>query len=268
MHCGEDGWLYDGGFFGESGQGEEGGYRDVLVLLRTRSRSFPFGKLRVRMTICKGGCSGEVEGEGGEGEGGGEDVGVGQGALGEPDGVDGREEGDGYGSRRAEEALGEAEDGQECSGSEGAGGEARCEDAVAGKVPEGAEDDVGKRRVRVGELGDEGEAVVEVERGGDVVTAFVPEVGETEEGEVREGDCGEEEREEQEGWERGEVVGCAGSLLRIERNAAILRFAQGEDPLGRVVLGFVGLLELPACGMEGIPHGLKPNLLRVYETQG
>ena len=110
---------------------------------------------------------------------------MGQRALGEPDGVDRGEECDGYGSGGAEEALGEAEDGEECSGSEGAGGEARREDVVAGEVPEGAEDDVGQRRVRVGELGDEGEAVVEVERGGDVVAAFVPEVGEVEEGEVR-----------------------------------------------------------------------------------
>ena len=153
--------------------------------------------------------------------------------MGEPDGVDGCEERDGYGSGGAEEALGEAEDGQKGTGSEGADHEARCEDVVAGDVPEGAEDYVGQGRVCVGELGDEGEAVVEVERGGDVVAAFVPEVGEAEESEVCKGYCGEEEREEKEGWECGEVVGCAGSLRRIERNAEILRFAQGEDPLGK-----------------------------------
>ena len=49
---------------------------------------------------------GDVEGERPEGEGGGEDVGVGQGALGEPDGVDGGEEGDDGGGERSRRDCG------------------------------------------------------------------------------------------------------------------------------------------------------------------
>jgi hypothetical protein len=58
-------------------------------------------------------CCGEIVGEGPEGEGGGEDVGVGEGALGVPDGVDGGEQGDSEGRGVAEQSLGEAEDGQQ-----------------------------------------------------------------------------------------------------------------------------------------------------------
>ena len=60
---------------------------------------------------------------------------------------------------------------------------------------EAGEQDGRQRRVGVGDGGlrDEGAGAEEVQRGGDVVAALVPEVGEAEEGEVREEDGGEEE---------------------------------------------------------------------------
>jgi hypothetical protein len=150
---------------------------------------------------------GEVEGEGPKGEGGGEDVGMGQRALREPDGVDGGEEREGEGCAGVEEAGGQAVDGRKGGGGDGADGDPGDQNAGAGDVPERAEEDVRQRWVGVGEVRDEGESVVEVERGGDVVAAFVPVVGEAEEGEVVEGDEGEKCREEYGGGERGQAVG-------------------------------------------------------------
>jgi len=69
-------------------------------------------------------------------------------------------------------------------------------------VPERAEEHVGQRRVRVGELGDEAEAVVEIECGRNVVAAFVPVIGEVQEGEVGKCDCSEEDGKE---GERGKA---------------------------------------------------------------
>ncbi len=147
----------------------------------------------------------KVEGEGPEGEGGGEDVGLGEGALGEPDGVDGGEEGGGEGGGCVEEALGEAEDGEEGGGGDGGDEEARGEDVVADDVPEGAEEDVGDGRVGVGVVRDDLAVAVEVEGRGDVVAALVPVVGEMEEGEVAEGHGGEEQDEEDGRGESGDA---------------------------------------------------------------
>ena len=60
------------------------------------------------------------------------------------------------------------------------------------------EQDGGQRRVGVGGGGlrDEGAGAEEVPRGGDVVAALVPEVGQAEQGEVGEVDGDEEERVE------------------------------------------------------------------------
>jgi hypothetical protein len=71
---------------------------------------------------------------------------------------------------------------------------------VAEEVPECAEDDVRKRRVGVGEVRDQPAVVVKVQRSGDVVAAFIPKVGEAEEGEVGEDDREEEKRIEDRGW--------------------------------------------------------------------
>jgi hypothetical protein len=137
-------------------------------------------------------CGGQVEREGPEGEGGGEDVGVGEGALGVPDGVDGGEQGDSEGRDVAEQPLGEAEDGQQAGRGEGTDREAGDEDVESEGVPERAQDDAGQRCVGVGKVRDEGAGMVEVQRGGDVVATFVPEVGQVEQGEMAERDGGEE----------------------------------------------------------------------------
>ena len=148
-------------------------------------------------------CCGEIVGEGPEGEGGGEDVGVSEGALGVPDGVDGGEQGDSEGRGVAEQSLGEAEDGQQASSGEGADGEAGDEDVESEDVPERAQHDAGQRGVGVREVRDERAGVVEVQRGGYVVAALVPEVGKVEQGEVAERDGGEEEAEEDGRGQRG-----------------------------------------------------------------
>lgn len=116
--------------------------------------------------------------------------------MSEPDGVDGGEQRGGDGGGRGEEALGEAEDGEQAGCGDG-GDEQPCgEDVVSGNVPERTEKNVGERRVGVGIARNDLAGAVEVQRRGDVVAALVPVVGEAEEGEMREGDGGEEDREE------------------------------------------------------------------------
>jgi hypothetical protein len=94
------------------------------------------------------------------------------------------------------EALGQAEDGEQRGRGDGGDGEARGEDVDSDDVPERSEDDVGEGRMGVGEVRDELAGAEEVERGGDVVAAFVPEVGELEESEMAERYGKEEEGEE------------------------------------------------------------------------
>ena len=93
----------------------------------------------------------EVEGEAPEGEGGGEDVGVGEGALREPDGVDRGEQGGGDGGGCAEQVAGEAIDGEQRGGGDHADEGARAAGDEAGEVPPAGEQDGRQRRVRVGE---------------------------------------------------------------------------------------------------------------------
>jgi len=182
---------------------------------------------------------GEVEGEGPEGEGGGEDVGVGQRALGEPDGVDGGEEGDGDGGSSVEEPLGETEDGKEAGGGEGSDEQAGREDVEAYDVPERAEEDVGQRRVGVGEVRDQLAGVVEVQSRGNVVAALVPEVRKVKQGEMGEGDgCEEQEEEDRRGNSRepgGGVRSIGGSFHVVsgrdrcrERRSAARRGPRGR----------------------------------------
>src|SRR5258708_2039548 len=100
----------------------------------------------------------EVEGEAPAGEGGGEDVGVGEGALGKPDGVDcGEKDGCrcyGSGGERSCELIEAEEGGGADHADEGAG----SADDVAGEVPPGGEEDGGERGGGVGGggLGDGG----------------------------------------------------------------------------------------------------------------
>jgi hypothetical protein len=135
----------------------------------------------------------EIQREGPQREGGGEDVGVGERGLGEPDGVYGGEDRKTDGCRRAEQALGEPEDRQQTGCGEGADEQAGGHNMVAHQVPEGAEQDVRQRRVGVGELRDELAGVIEVQRGRDVIAALVPVVRQAQQGGVAEGDGGEEQ---------------------------------------------------------------------------
>jgi len=138
----------------------------------------------------------QVEREGPKGEGGGEDVGVGKRGLCEPDRVDRRKERYGDCGGGVEQMLREAEDGEQGSGCEGADKESRREDMEASEVPERAEQDVRQRRMGVGEVRNELAGMEEVERGGDVVAALIPEVRQAQKCEVREGYGGKEQREE------------------------------------------------------------------------
>src|SRR6185437_500943 len=83
--------LDDGSLLGERGKREEDSDGDpaaAVVAVRLRRQ------LRTRLET---GC-GKVDGEGPEGQSGGEDVGVRQRALREPDGVDGCQQGEADGS--------------------------------------------------------------------------------------------------------------------------------------------------------------------------
>ena len=204
----------DGGFFAEDGEGEEDG-DDRAVCANSRRRFWV-----------------EVEGEGPEGEGGGEDVGVGEGGLGVPDGVGGGEDGDGGGGEFAEEAAGEAVDGEQGGGGDEADEGAGAAGDVAGDVPGAGEEERGQRRVGVGDGGlrDQGAGAEEVQRGGDVIAAFVPEVGEAEESEVAKVDRDEEERVEN---RECDGFGCAWSRDHVSGRAL------GDDEAGRA-----GLAEL------------------------
>ncbi len=162
----------------------------------------------------------EVEGEAPEGEGGGEDVGVGEGALREPDWVDGGEETVTAATAVVGEVSCEVEDAEQRGGGDHADEGAGSADDESGEVPPAGEEDGGQRRVGVGDGGlrDEGAGAEEVPRGGDVVAGLVPEVGEAEEGEVGEVDGDEEERVEHPerdvgGWRRPGSV--AGRLRRV-----------------------------------------------------
>src|SRR6202030_692669 len=138
----------------------------------------------------------EVEGESPEGEGGGEDVGVGEGALREPDGVDrGKDDGD-SGDRSGGEVFCEFEDAEQSGCCDHADQGAGAADDVSGEVPPGGEEDGGEGRVGVcgGALRDEGAESEEVPGGRDVVAGLVPEVGKAEEAVMRKVDADEEER--------------------------------------------------------------------------
>jgi hypothetical protein len=153
----------------------------------------------------------EVEGKAPEGEGGGEDVGVGEGALGEPDGVDGGEEGSGEGGGDSGKAADEAVDGREGGGADEADKGAGGEDREAKEAPPAGEED-GRQRgvgVRSGGLGDEGAGVEEVPGGGDVVAGLVPEIGE-----MQQRDMGQEDGGEGEGEELPEADGESAALPR------------------------------------------------------
>ena len=150
----------------------------------------------------------KVDDEGAEDEGCGEDVCMGQRGLREPDWIASSENGDGESGGRAEKILCEPKDCEQAGGSEGAGKKARRKDVVSRDVPERAEQDVGQRWMCVGVVRDDPAVMVEVERGRDVVTGFVPEIREAEKREMRERDGGEEEREENEVRERGEAGRC------------------------------------------------------------
>jgi hypothetical protein len=112
----------DGGLFGEGGEREEregGELAAGLVWLRWRRL--------------------DIDAEAPEGEGGGEDVGVGQGALREPDGVERGEQSGDAGGAGAEQIADEAEDREQRRGANQADQSARGEDVEAEDPPPGAE---------------------------------------------------------------------------------------------------------------------------------
>ena len=198
----------DGGLFGEGCEGEEGCGPELG------------GEEAGAGVVGFVGC--EVEGDGPEGEGGGEDIGVGEGALGEPDGVDGGEDGGDDGCGCAGEVASDAVDGEEGRPGDHADESAGSGDDESGEMPPCGEEDGWKGRVRVGDggLGDEGSGAEEVPCSGDVVAALIPEVGEAEEGEVGEEDGDEEEGEEHpEGDVRSAGRGWAGCGLAGSRHS-------------------------------------------------
>ena len=154
----------------------------------------------------------EVEGESPEGKAGGEDVGVSEGGLREPDGVDGGKDDESDGGGEGEERASELVDGEEGGGGDHADESAGSAHDVAGEMPPGREDDGGEGRVSVSESGlrDERAGAVEVPCGGDVVAGLVPEVGEAEESVVGEVDGDEEEGKEHPEGDVGGGVAAAG----------------------------------------------------------
>ncbi len=129
----------------------------------------------------------EVEGECPKGEGGGEDIGVSERALSEPDGISGSQQGDRGCGEVSCEAASEPKNREERGGGDDA-------DKSAGA----ADDESGLGRVGVGDggVGDEGAGAEEVERGGDVVAALVPEIRETKQSPMADEDEDEEDRVE------------------------------------------------------------------------
>jgi len=132
---------------------------------------------------------------------------VGKRGLREPDWIASSENSDSDCSSWTEEILRKAKDCEQAGGSKGADQKARREDVVSRDVPERAEQDVGDRRVRIGEVRDEPAVAIKIQRSWNVIAGFVPEVRETEKRDVRERDGGEEEREDNEVGERGEACG-------------------------------------------------------------
>ena len=130
-------------------------------------------------------CCGEIVGEGPEGEGGGEDVGVGQRTLRKPDGIDRREQRGGNRCGSSEQLAREAVDGQQSGGGDGCDKDSRSQNVVANDVPERSQKDIGQRRMSVGKVRNQRAGAVEVQCGGDVVTALVPVVGQAEQRPVR-----------------------------------------------------------------------------------
>ena len=90
----------------------------------------------------------------------------------------------------------QTKDGEHGGGSESAHQQPRCHDVEADNMPEGAEHNVRQRRVGIGEVGNELAGVKEVERGGYVVAALIPEVGQAKKGQVADRDSCEEEQKE------------------------------------------------------------------------
>src|SRR5437879_6121897 len=130
----------------------------------------------------------EIEGESPEGKGGGKDVGVSEGALRVPNGIDRGENDRDCRDCCVGEVFCEFEDAEQGGGCDHADQGAGTADDVSGEMPPGGEEDRWEGRVGVGDggLGDQGAGAEEVPGGGDVVTGFVPEVGEAEETKVRE----------------------------------------------------------------------------------
>ncbi len=186
--AGECGGCDDGSLLGEHGEGEEqGDCKDVSKIA--------LGKRVLRLSRAGAELGSEIKGEGPQGEGSGEDVGVGEGALGEPDGVGGGQERDGERGKVSREAAGEAEDREQGSGGDDADERAGAADDKSGEVPPGGEEDGGEGGMGIGDggVGDEGAGAQEVQGGGDVVAALVPEVREPEESPVAQKDPDKEE---------------------------------------------------------------------------
>ncbi len=136
---------------------------------------------------------GQKNSQSGEREGGGEDVRVRQTALRVPDRIDRGECSHNHRQTEAEETSGELKHRQKSSGRKGAGHEAGDEDVKSEQVPGETQDDAGQRWMGVGELGDQRPAMEEIQRGRDVVAAFVPKVRQPEQRKVRQGDGAEEQ---------------------------------------------------------------------------
>ena len=179
------------------------------------------------------GGSVEIEGEGPEGEGCGEDVGVGEGALDEPDGVESGEKRDGGGDGGAGEGAGEPEDSEQGSGGDEEDEDARGEWREAGEMPPSRQEQRRQWRMGVGEGGvrDEGAGAEEIERGRDVIAGFIPEVGQAQERPVGEIERGEEEGVEQ---PEGKWAVRRGYLARGQHLASLRRCPAGRARCARL----------------------------------